>query len=355
MSGTPARPPVISGPARLLLRAVYVLVGVLTASAIYLGAVTAADWLRGTSHQGYVYQWALITHLGVGLLVLLPFVPFAVAHGLAARAHPNRRAARVGYLLAALAAVVLATGIALMRVAGIELRQPLARNVVYWLHVVAPVAAFWAFRLHRRRGRRLEPAAVWTWSLVTATAVALTAVIDLRVSRQPDPPGEQTSFLPSFAQTSTGRTIEAEALMRDDYCAECHEDAHTGWLSSAHRFSSFNNAVYAASVKETRKVMLARDGTVDPSRWCAGCHDPVPLFSGAFSRADFDTERDPTSQAGITCTACHAIDRVNSTKGNADYTLREPRHYPFAFSTNATLRALSQQLVKARPGFHPWP
>lgn len=352
MSLPPARTHVINGSARLLLRVTYGLVAVLTASAVYLGAVTAADWLRGTSHQGYVYQWALITHLAVGLLIVVPFVPFAVVHALAARTHPNRRAARVGYLLAALAAVVLVTGIALLRVAGIDLRQPLARSVVYWLHVVAPVAAFWAFRLHRRRGRRLEPAAVWTWGLVTVTAVALTAVVDLRVSRQPLPPGEQASFAPSFAKTATGRTIEADALMRDDYCAECHTDAHTGWLSSAHRFSSFNNAVYAASVKETRKVMLARDGTVDASRWCAGCHDPVPLFSGAFSRADFDTDRDPTSQAGITCTACHAIDRVNSTQGNGDYTIREPQHYPFAFSTSPALRALSQQLIKAKPAFH---
>jgi hypothetical protein len=150
---------VIGGGARLLLRVTSVLVGVLTASALYLGVVTGADWLRGTSHQSYVYQWALITHLAVGLLVVVPFVPFALAHALAARAHPNRRAARVGYLLAALAAIVLVTGVALMRVAGIELRQPLTRTVVYWLHVVAPVAAFWAFRLHRGGRSAREPAA----------------------------------------------------------------------------------------------------------------------------------------------------------------------------------------------------
>ena len=140
--------------------------------------------------------------------------------------------------------------------------------------------------------------------------------------------------------------------MVDDYCAECHTDAHRGWLSSAHRFSSFNNQVYAASVKETRQVMLARDGNVDGSRWCAGCHDPVPLFSGAFGRADFDTENDPTSQAGLTCTACHAIQQVNSTRGNGDYTIAEPRHYPFAFSDSPALREVSKQLIKAKPAFH---
>lgn len=343
----------VLGPAtRWLWRAVYASTTALTASALYLGAVSFMEWLRGDVLQGYVYQWALLVHLGVGVAIVLPFLAFVVAHLSAAWTHPNRRAARVGYLLAGLALVALVTGVALLRVGGFDLKQPALRTAMYWLHVVSPIAALWAFGRHRRRGRRLRARAIWTFAAVTAAAVLVTAIADVRLSRDDTPPGEQASFLPSFARTSTGRTIRAEALMTDDYCAECHQDVHRGWLSSAHRFSSFNNPVYAASVKETRKVMLARDGHVDASRWCAGCHDPVPLFSGAFSRVDFDTERDPTSQAGITCTACHAIDRVNSTKGNADYTLREPRHYPFAFSTNATLRALSQQLVKARPGFH---
>jgi len=346
------RAPVIGTATRVLLRVVYMLVAVLTASALYLGAVTLADTVQGTSHQGYVYQWALLAHLGVGVVVVVPFAAFAIVHALAARTHPNQRAARVGYLLAGLSVVVLASGLALLRVAGVELRQPGLRSAVYWAHVLVPLAAFVAFHQHRRRGRRIEPAAAWTWGLVTVTAVALTAVVDLRVSRDSRAFGETASFEPSFARTATGGTIGADALMDNDYCAQCHQDAHAGWSSSAHRFSSFNNPVYAASVKETRKVMLARDGTVDASRWCAGCHDPVPLFSGAFSRPDFDTDRDPTSQAGITCTACHAIDAVNSTRGNGDYTIREPQHYPFAKSDSPVLRALSQQLIKAKPDFH---
>lgn len=343
----------ILGPAgRGLLGALYALAALLTASGLYLGAVSLLEWQRGANVQGYVYQWALIVHLAVGVLAVLPVLAFLAGHLAAARTHPNRRAARAGYLLAALVVAVLVTGLLLLRAAGIDLRSPAARALTYWLHVIAPAAALWAFSRHRRRGRALAPGAVWTWALVTAAVVLATAIADLRFSREPEPPGEQASFLPSFARTATGRTIPAGALMIDDYCAECHEDAHRGWLSSAHRFSSFNNPVYAASVKETRRVVLARDGHVDASRWCAGCHDPVPLFSGAFSRPDFDTDRDPLGQAGITCTACHAIDRVNSTKGNGDYTLREPQHYPFTFSTNPMLKALSRQLVKAKPGFH---
>jgi hypothetical protein len=127
---------------------------------------------------------------------------------------------------------------------------------------------------------------------------------------------------------------------------------YQGWFHSAHHFGSFNNKAYLFSVKETREVALKRDGNVKASRWCAGCHDVVPFFSGAFDDPNFDLENHPTSQAGITCTACHAITHINSTVGNADYTIEEPIHYPFAFSTNAVLQFINQQLVKAKPDFH---
>ncbi len=159
-------------------------------------------------------------------------------------------------------------------------------------------------------------------------------------------------FHPSASRTATGNFIPAETLMMDRYCMECHPDVYDSWFHSAHRFSSFNNPAYLFSIKETRAVALERDGNVNASRWCAGCHDPVPFFSGAFNDPNFDLEKHPTSQAGITCTACHSIVNVNSTIGNGDYTIEEPVHYPFAFSTNKVLAFLNRQLVKAKPAFH---
>src|SRR4029078_9459265 len=35
-----------------------------------------------------------------------------------------------------------------------------------------------------------------------------------------------------------------------------------------------------------------------------------------------------------------------------DYTIDEPIHYPFAYSTNRVLQYINQQLVKAKPEFH---
>ncbi|HXI02265.1 MAG TPA: tetratricopeptide repeat protein, partial [Candidatus Saccharimonadales bacterium] len=80
-------------------------------------------------------------------------------------------------------------------------------------------------------------------------------------------------------------------------------------------------------------------------------------FSGAFDDPkfddpDFDLASDRTAQAGITCTVCHSIVHINSRKGNADYTIDEPVHYPFAFSRNPVLKWVNRQLIKAKPEFH---
>ncbi|MEM7356636.1 MAG: multiheme c-type cytochrome, partial [Acidobacteriota bacterium] len=145
---------------------------------------------------------------------------------------------------------------------------------------------------------------------------------------------------------ATGDFIPERVLMNDQYCQECHEDSHASWANSVHRFSSFNNEAYLFSVKETREVNLRG------SRFCAGCHDPVVFFGGKFDDPDFDMDNDPAGQAGITCTSCHAITHLNSPRGNSDYTIEEPIHYPFAFSENETLQWVNRQLVKAKPEFH---
>ena len=139
--------------------------------------------------------------------------------------------------------------------------------------------------------------------------------------------------------------------MNDEYCKKCHADVHAGWSDSVHRFSSFNNPPYLASVTETREVALERDGNVQASRWCAGCHDPVPFFSGAFDDPEFDMVRTSHGPSRNHLYGCHAITHVNSTRGNADYTIEEPLHYPFAFSDNSVLQWINNQLVKAKPRF----
>ena len=339
---------------RLLLYFIFGLVAVLGANSAYLASITFIEWLRGYTIQNYFYQYMFLGHLVLGLLLLLPVVIFGAIHIRNAYNRPNRRAVRVGYALFAVSLILLFSGVALMRVGGFSIRDN-ARALAYWLHVITPLLAVWLYILHRLAGPRIKWRVGAAWAAVVGGVVVVMVLLhsqDPRKWNVAGPKEGEKYFKPSLARTATGNFIPAKTLMMDDYCLNCHKDNYGGWFHSAHHFSSFNNQPYLFSVRETREVSLKRDGNVKAARWCAGCHDVVPFFSGAFDDPKFDDVNHPTAQAGITCTACHAITHVNSTRGNADYTIEEPIHYPFAFSTNRFLQYVNQQLVKAKPEFH---
>lgn len=352
--------PAVGPRLRRLLYVVFGLVAVLSANALYLSAITflewySARWGAGLTYQNYFYQAMILVHLGVGLALIVPLIVFGSIHMWISRNRRNRRAVRVGYALFICSIVVMGSGIALMRVGGLDLKAPLARSVVYWLHVAAPLAAAWLYWLHRLAGPRIKWRIGGTFAVATGVVVLGMVLLHSHDPRQWHVVGPKSGdqyFQPSLARTATGNFIPARALQMDHYCLKCHGDVYQGWFHSAHHFSSFNNPAYLASVRETRQVALKRDNSVQASRWCAGCHDPVPFFSGAFDDPKFDDVRHPTSQAGITCTTCHAMTHINSTRGNADYTIEEPVHYPFAYSEFGVLRYINEQMVKAKPTFH---
>jgi tetratricopeptide (TPR) repeat protein len=348
--------PAVGPKLRKLLYIVLGLFAVLTFNSVYLGTITFSEWLTGVTYQDYFYQYMFLMHLALGLLVILPVIVYGIIHIGNAHDRPNRRAVRVGYVLFAVALVLLASGLVLTRgLPLVEIRQPVAREMAYWLHVVTPLLVAWLFILHRLAGPRIN----WRFGGAVAGLTGLFAVAMLVLQAQDPrqwnvvgPASGEKYFFPSLARTATGNFIPAKTLMTDSYCKQCHSDTYEKWSHSAHRFASFNNPAYLFSVRNTRKFSLQRDGTVQASRFCAGCHDVVPFFSGAFDDPDFDDVNHPTSQAGITCTGCHAITHLNSNRGNSDYTVEEPLYYPFTFSDNPFLQWVNRLLVKAKPEFH---
>ncbi len=351
----------VSPRLRKLLYFIFAIVALLGANSVYLASITAMEWISAQQGANKLYQtpfyfFMLLAHLGLGLILIIPFVVFGVVHMWNSRNRKNRRAVRIGYALFFVSLAVLVTGLLLVRISGFfDLRNAFARSAVYWIHVACPLVAGWLYWLHRLAGPKIK----WRMGLGYAGLVAAGVLAMVALHAQ-DPrewnvvgPKEGAKYFePSLARTATGNFIPAAVLMNDQYCEKCHQDISKGFYHSVHKFSSFNNPAYNASVRETREVSLKRDGNVQASRWCAGCHDPVPFFSGAFDDVKFDTVKHPTSQAGITCTVCHSITHVNSTKGNADFTIEEPQHYPFATSENPILQYVNNQLIKAKPSFH---
>ncbi|QDV64037.1 multiheme c-type cytochrome [Crateriforma conspicua] len=346
---------VITPRLRVMLVIVLALFGILAANGLYLTSVTWIQHFTGRVLEDHFYQLMFLGHIGLGLLLIVPTLVFGFAHMWRARNRRNRRAVRIGYGLLVVAIVILISGVLLTRLGGFRIVDPSARRLVYWMHLVAPLVAIWLYWLHRLVGPRIKWHVGRRVALVIAGFVAVMVgfqASDATISDDSGPEEGRAYFLPSLAKTATGNFIASQTLMNDDYCLRCHEDIYDSWLHSAHKLSSFNNPAYRASVRETRQVASDHSGTVKAARFCAGCHDPVPFFAGEFDNPDYDDVANPTAHAGITCVSCHAIQSIDSDRGNADYTIDEPKHYPFTYSDNEWLQSLNELMVQAKPAFH---
>ena len=340
------------GPAlRRLLGLVSLLVALLVVNSTYLLAVTVLEHFSGGLYQDTFYLSMFLAHLALGLVLIVPFLVFAILHLRRAIHRPNRYAVRAGAALFATGCVLLISGLLLTRFDFFEVHDPMARGVAYWLHVITPLIAVWLFILHRLAGRPIRWAQGGRWAAIAAGFAALMVGWNLFGGL-----GQGLESRPAFTNTLVrtpgGERLAAGPFMTDAFCAECHADIAADWEMSAHRLSSFNNPFYRFSVEETRQVSMASTGTVVKAQLCAGCHDLVPLLSGAFDDPAFDADADPSAHAGLTCTSCHAITAVNSVRGNADVSIEAPIRYPFEHSDNGLLKAVGKQLIKAKPALH---
>src|SRR5438105_272327 len=348
--------PAIGPRLKVLLLLIFTVVALLGATGAYLVAIRVLEFVRGLRYENQFSIGMFMVHVVFGVLLVIPFLVFGFTHLATAQHLPNRLEGRLGISVFITGIAVGLTGLALLQLDKMPqlLTGSVSRWIVYGLHVVTPLLAVLLYLLHRHAGPEIK----WKWGIGWGVAVGAFVTVmcvmhsfDPRQIGKVGPKEGEKYFEPAKTRTSDGNFIRAEAFMMDDYCLKCHQDIYQGWFHSSHHLSSFNNPPYLFSVRETRKVSLERDGYVRASRWCAGCHDVVPFLSGKFDDPKFDDVKDPTAQAGITCTVCHAITHINSPSGNGDYTIEEPQHYPFAYSKNAFLQWLNNQVVKAKPDF----
>ena len=347
----PPSPSVVDTGLRKWLGVVFLLFALLAVNSTYLVAVTLLEQATGEVHQGYFYLSMFLGHLVLGLLLIPPFLVFGVRHMRRALRRKNRYAIRAGIAVFAMGILVLLSGILLTRFGFFEVDDPTVRSVGYWVHVITPLVAIWLFVLHRLAGSPIRWGVGARWAGV---AVAFTAVMVgwHWAGFGAAPAAPERAFKTTLMRTPGGASLPAGPFMTDAFCAECHADIAAQWKLSSHRLSSFNNPFYSFSVQETRKVSMQSRGTVEKAEFCGGCHDLVPMLSGKFDDPNFDFVNDPEAHAGLTCTSCHAITAVNSVRGNADFDIAEPVRYPFEGSNNGFLKAVSKQLIKAKPAHH---
>ncbi|HEV2984817.1 MAG TPA: multiheme c-type cytochrome, partial [Vicinamibacterales bacterium] len=159
--------------------------------------------------------------------------------------------------------------------------------------------------------------------------------------------GPRSPFFPSSARTNVGGTIPSNFFMDSATCGECHKDIYEQWQSSVHHFASFNNQFYRKSIEYMQAVVGTR-----PSKWCAGCHDHAVFFNGRFDQPIKEQMDTPEAHAGLACTSCHSIVRVDSSMGNGGFTIEYPPLHRLATSRNRAIRGLDRFLTYLDPEPH---
>jgi hypothetical protein len=159
--------------------------------------------------------------------------------------------------------------------------------------------------------------------------------------------GPQSPFFPSSAKTNVGGIIPSDFFMDSKTCGECHKDVYEQWERSMHHFASFNNQFYRKSIEYMQSVVGPQ-----PTKWCAGCHDHAVFFNGRFDKPIADQIDTPEAQAGLACTSCHSIVRVDSSMGNGGFTIEYPPLHELANSKNPYMRKFDRFMTYLNPEPH---
>lgn len=159
--------------------------------------------------------------------------------------------------------------------------------------------------------------------------------------------GSSGPFFPGSVQVANHAKIPKSFFLESETCKQCHADIYGEWEGSAHHFSSFNNQWYRKSIEYMQDTV-----GIQPSKWCAGCHDPALLLTGMFDRPVREVENTPEGQAGLGCMMCHSIVAVQSTMGQNNYVLEYPPLNDLANSKNPVVHDLVDFLLKLNPEPH---
>jgi len=340
----------------------------------------------------HFYQWMLLAHLAGGALLLLAATFFVVWHLKTVNLR-RMRATISGSALTFVAYALFVSGLFILSQANSREHQ-----WIFQSHRVLAVAAPALYAFHRLVSHNRPERAAFVRGAVAFTGLALLmlgihatllppvakapdAEAYARAPRGTDPflpfvannyPSEESPFAPSAVTTDSGRFFPSRVITRGERgdferiradveklgfaadttigsatCERCHPDSVAQWRDSAHRFASFNNPFYRAAVEKFRETHGKKR-----SQWCAGCHDPSIMLAGNMTK-EIDPLT-PESQAGLTCLACHVIERIHGVEGNGRYHVADERPSPYLGdrAPSGIAREVADLLIKSKPAVH---
>ena len=140
--------------------------------------------------------------------------------------------------------------------------------------------------------------------------------------------------------------MDSRALAGSEGCGTsgCHSEILQEWLPSAHRYSSLDDMFQRV------QSLMAEETSPEHTRYCAGCHDPISLFSGAKDSGNVTLSAEGAHE-GLSCLVCHSIVQAD-VQGNGDYTIRAPQRYVYEQSESRLGKLVSDFLIRAYPQHH---
>ena len=313
-------------------------------------------------------QVTVIAHTVVGALFVAPYARYQLHHWQVNRDRPFNQHKLLGYLSLAAILVVTVSGLVLTVQAGWGTRIGYAWDLV---HLVSGLAAtgfvvwhvaiiVWRHahlpdsdkRFALRAVQRHYGAATFVVAagllLVSAAWIGMTPP---RVPTRPFPadytlPYGDEPFVPSLATTASREAFQPGELAGSERCGTsgCHTEIVQEWQSSAHRY-----AAMSPFFQGVQGAMAANNGP-ESTRYCAGCHDPISLFSGSKTLYSDDLSA-PGYQEGVSCVTCHSIEQTD-VRGNANYVIAAQRRYLFEDSEAPLGAWLGDFLIRSYPEQH---
>jgi hypothetical protein len=308
-------------------------------------------------------QWTVVVHTLFGALSLLPLAWYTAKHLGDYRSYAASHITLLGY--------VGLTALFLCAISGLVVtwQGVFGLRTLAWcrqLHLIATLVTFGAVLPHvvfsylRQRREGQASAASGYLSLVMLANLAGLALIGLLSSvysgtrfKNELPQdygyiyGTNRPFAPSLARTDTGKAFDERSLAGSASCgtAGCHSQILEEWKPSAHRYAAMD------TIFQGIQTVMARQNGPESTRYCGGCHDPISLFSGAKNIFAANLTGLPGYQEGISCLACHAI-RETDLKGNANYTVTQPREYLWQWQVKGLGRMTRDFLIRTYPAEH---
>ncbi|WP_111709928.1 tetratricopeptide repeat protein [Lutibacter citreus] len=425
---------VISKKLKIVLWIAIVLSIFMFSNTFYLLIIRLADFIKQTYYPlsnvsiSDVFQTMILSHTAVGIVLVVIMLVFGFMHLPRVWKMYRHKSGLSGIAYMLIGLTLGVTGLFILTSAASR-----DNNWAWWLHVICAILAPTMYILHRLSSKVNKPSTKGFKQFGFSVIGLLVIMLVLHMATNSDEiltpeakksiqkgmhegPGAknriiedylesdfvpigfvppESPFFPSAATTSTGDYLPSRIITRgelgdsekiqneiDEYgfvkntpigaatCKRCHQDIVSQWEASAHRFASFNNPFYEATLMDMRKnanepnkwikkhidenTSLGNESIGNiKSKWCSGCHDPSLMLAGKMDRPiDRNT---PEAQAGLTCLACHSMDKIHNQTGNGNYNIADEQEDPYLFakSEDGSLGAfLHDAAIKAKPNVH---